>query len=259
VHSLFFFFLSVVLKPSRQSPYLIRRTVTVASKPKRILNSEFVKTLIAIGLVIVIVLGGYFVLGLALGTDTPIRVVESGSMCIAAGRCDGLSDVFTQTLHIGDLIIIQRLDNVEEYNVNYPNSDIIVYRNPELEVNLGATPIVHRIVARYEVNGTYYFQTKGDGNGHHWPASITSTEYDSYTFWNTGQGVTEEQILGRVVMRVPYVGWTTLLMRNTYWALPIVVAVIMILVIAEFVLPAIKPKSAKQTVGGEQKEASIAV
>jgi len=231
----------------------------VASKPKRILNSEFVKTLIAIGLVIVIVLGGYFVLGLALGTDTPIRVVESGSMCIAAGRCDGLSDVFTQTLHIGDLIIIQRLDNVEEYNVNYPNSDIIVYRNPELEVNLGATPIVHRIVARYEVNGTYYFQTKGDGNGHHWPASITSTEYDSYTFWNTGQGVTEEQILGRVVMRVPYVGWTTLLMRNTYWALPIVVAVIMILVIAEFVLPAIKPKSAKQTVGGEQKEASIAV
>jgi len=217
----------------------------VASKPKRILNSEFAKTLIAIGLVIVVVLGGYFVLGLALGTDTPMRVVKSGSMCTAEGNCDGFSDVFTHTLHIGDLIFIQRLDNVEDYNINYPNSDIIVYYNPELEVNLGDTPIVHRIVTRYEVNGTYYFQTKGDGNGHHWPANVTPTEYDSYTFWNTGQGVTEDQILGRVVLRVPYLGWTTLFMMNTYWALPLVVAVIMILVIAEFVLPAIKPKPAK--------------
>jgi hypothetical protein len=215
-----------------------------------------VKTLIAIGLVIVVVLGGYFVLGLALGTDTPIRVVESGSMCTMVGGCDGFSDVFTQTLHIGDLIVIQRLDNVQDYNVNYPNSDIIVYQNPELAANLGTTPIVHRIVARYEVNGTYYFQTKGDGNGNHWPANITSTEYDSSTLWNTGRGVTEEQILGRVVMRVPYVGWITLLMRNTYWALPIVIAVIMILVIAEFVLPAIKPKPAKQTATEKQKEPS---
>jgi signal peptidase I len=224
-----------------------------AGKPKSILKNEYVKTLIAIGLVVVVVLGGYFVLGVALGTDTPIRVVESGSMCTTVGGCDGFSDVFTHTLHIGDLIIIQKI-NPTDYNVNYPNSDIIVYQNPELSGSLGATPIVHRIAARYEVNGTYYFQTKGDGNGIHWPANITSGEYDSKTLWASGQGTSQDHVLGRVVMRIPYIGWTTLLMRNTFWALPIVIALIFILVIAEFVLPALKPKPQPKKSAEEQKQ-----
>lgn len=224
-----------------------------AGKPKSILKNEYVKTLIAIGLVIVVVLGGYFVLGVALGTDTPIRVVESGSMCTAAGGCDGFSDVFTHTLHIGDLIIIQKL-NPQDYNVNYPDSDIIVYQNSELATNLGTTPIVHRIVARYEVNGTYCFQTKGDGNGTHWPANVSSTEYDSNVLWSSGQGVSQDYVLGRVVMRVPYVGWVTLLMRNTFWALPVVIALIFVLVIAEFVLPSLKPKPAQKAAADEQKQ-----
>ncbi len=229
----------------------------MTSKASSILKNEYVKTVIAIGLVIAVVAGGYVVLGVALGTDTPIRVVESGSMCTTVGGCDGFSDIFTPTLHIGDLIIIQKV-NPQDYNANYPNSDIIVYQNPELANNLGDTPIVHRIVERYEVNGVYYFQTKGDGNGDHWPANISSTEYDSSTLWNTGQGVSQDQVLGRVVMRVPYVGWITLLMRNTAWALPVVIAVIMILVIAEFVLPSLKPKAAKQVAAEEQKPTSDA-
>lgn len=228
-----------------------------AGKPKSLLKNEYVKTLIAIGLVIVVVLGGYFVLGVALGTDTPIRVVESGSMCTTINGCDGFSDVFTPTLHIGDLIIIQKLDP-QDYNVNYPNSDIIVYQNPELANNIATTPIVHRIVERYEINGTYYFQTKGDGNDVHWPANVSSKEYDSHRLWTTGQGVSQDHVLGRVVMRIPYIGWTTLLMRNTYWALPIVIALIFILVIAEFVLPQMKPKQQKlKTAAEEQKQTSV--
>ncbi len=222
-------------------------------KSKNILKNEYVKTIIAIGLVIAVVLGGYFVLGVALGTDTPIRVVESGSMCTTIGGCDGFSDVFNPTLHIGDLIIIQKL-NPQDYDINYPNSDIVIYQNPELANDLAATPIVHRIMARYEVNGTYYFQTKGDGNGTHWPANVSSSEYDSNSLWTTGQGVSQDHVLGRVVMRVPYVGWVTLLMRNTSWALPIVIALIFILVIAEFVLPALKPKPQKQETATEEQK-----
>lgn len=229
--------------------------MAAVSKPKNILKNEYVKTIIAIGLVVLVVLGGYFVLGVALGTDTPIRVVESGSMCTTLSGCDGFSDVFTQTLHKGDLILIQKL-NPQEYNINYPDSDIIVYWNPELANNLGSTPIVHRVVTRYEINGTYYFQTKGDGNGVHWPANVSSTQYDSNVLWTTGQGVPQEQVLGRVVMRIPYIGWVTLLMRNTVWALPIVIAVIFILVIAEFVLPALKPKLQKQVDAEEQNQTS---
>jgi len=231
--------------------------VAAASKPKSLLKNEYVKTIIAIGMVVVVVLGGYFVLGVALGTDTPIRVVESGSMCTTLGGCDGFSDVFTHTLHIGDLIIIQKL-NPQDYNINYPDSDIIVYQHPELANNLGSTPIVHRIVARYEFNGTYYFQTKGDGNGEHWPANVSSTQYDSHMLWTSGQGVSQDHVLGRVVMRIPYIGWVTLLMRNTAWALPLVIAAIFILVIAEFVLPALKPKPKKDDTE-EQKQTSAAL
>ncbi len=55
-------------------------------------------------------------------------------------------------------------------------------------------------------------------------------------------------------MRIPYIGWVTLLMRNTFWALPIVIAIIFILVIAEFVLPSLKPKPKKDAATEEQKQ-----
>ena len=64
----------------------------------------------------------------------------------------------------------------ETLNTNYPNSDIIVYKNP---ADPEETPIVHRIAASYEVNGIIYFQTKGDGNNTPWPAPVNSSEYDS--------------------------------------------------------------------------------
>jgi len=84
------------------------------------------------------------------------------------GACDGwlsLDHPFAQTLHKGDIIIIQAV-NPADLNANYPNSDIIFYKNPN-----GVTPIVHRIVEKQEINGTLYFKTKGDGNGPlTWPA-----------------------------------------------------------------------------------------
>ncbi len=218
---------------------------------KKLLTNEYLKTFIAIGLVVVLVVGGYFGLGFALGTDTPIRVVESGSMCTSIDGCDGWSDVFTHTLHVGDLIIIQKV-SADQLSDAYPNSDIIVYENPNFSGSLGATPIVHRIVAKYQVEGAWYFQTKGDGNGEPWPGTVSSSEYDSNTLWYTGQGVSTDHILGKVVMRVPYIGWITLLMRNTSWALPLVIILILMLVLVEFVYPALKPKKKESE---EQKPA----
>ena len=48
---------------------------------KKVLNNDYVKTAIAIALVVCIALGFFFGLGLVLGTEVPIRVVQSGSMC----------------------------------------------------------------------------------------------------------------------------------------------------------------------------------
>ena len=172
---------------------------------------------------------------LVLGTS-PLRVVESGSMCVPYdGACEGwisLDHPFAQTLHKGDIIIIQAV-NPADLNANYPNSDIIVYRNPN-----GVTPIVHRIVDKQEINGTLYFKTKGDGNGPvTWPS--IPNYYDNIP---DTKGVPQNLIEGKVILRIPWFGWITLLMRGNSWALPVVIGLIILLLIIEFILPVIKEK-----------------
>ena len=221
-------------------------------------RSEYIKSAIAIAVIVVVVLGFFFGLRFALNTDTPVRVVESGSMCVLYdGACDGwisVTHAFSPTLHKGDIIIIQGVDP-NTINANYPNSDIIVYQRPD---DPTATPVVHRAVAKYEVNGTLYFQTKGDGNGDPYPDTPSPSEYDSNTLWHTGQGVPANMVLGKVVMRIPYFGWITLFLRENSWGLPLVIALIFILLFVEFIIPMIKsksPKAKEETNSGQNLEA----
>jgi signal peptidase I len=201
----------------------------------KIRRNEYVKSGIVVAVIVLVVLGFFFGLQFALGTAVPVRVVESGSMCVPYdGACNGWSHPFDPTLHIGDIIVIQKI-NPADLNANYPNSDIIVYQNP---TDLKATPIVHRIVGTYKLNGTIYFQTKGDGNGQKWPTPVSPQDYDSRTLWNNnGQGVPQNLVIGKVVMRIPYFGWVTLFLRNNQWGLPVVIGLILLLVILEFILP----------------------
>jgi signal peptidase I len=211
---------------------------------KKLWKNEYFKTALTIGLIIAVIAGFYVGVALALGTTVPIRVVESGSMCVPYdGACDGwlsLDHPFAQTLHKGDIIIIQAVDPAD-LKANYPNSDIIVYKNPN-----GVTPIVHRIVEKQEINGTLYFKTKGDGNS---PIKYpeVSNYYDNIP---DSRGVPQNLIEGKVILRIPWFGWVTLLMRGNSWALPLVIALIFSLVVIEFVLPLIKEKrkrTAQQT------------
>jgi signal peptidase I len=213
------------------------------SKNPHTTRKEYIKSVVAIAVIVIVVLGFFFGLSFALNADIPIRVVESGSMCVPYdGACDGWSHIFEQTLHVGDIIIIEGVE-AEDLNADYPNSDIIVYLNP---TNPTATPIVHRVVAKYQVDGTWYFQTKGDGNGELWPTAVGSGQYDSNTLWHTGQGVPEDLVLGKVVMRIPWFGYITLFLRNNSWGLPLIIALILILLIVEFVVPIAKSKKAKK-------------
>jgi signal peptidase I len=224
------------------------------SKPLKITRNEYVKSAIAIVLVVVVVLGFFFGLRFVLNNDTPVRVVESGSMCIPYGSlCNGWSHTFEPTLHVGDIIIIQQVDP-KTINANYPDSDIIVYIRPDKP---GATPVVHRVVAEYEENGTLYFQTKGDGNNEPYPKVPPPSEYDSNGLWHTGKGVPADQVLGKVVMRIPLFGHITLFLKDNPWGLPVVIALIFILLIIEFIIPIIKSKSPKpeqETISGENVE-----
>jgi signal peptidase I len=211
---------------------------------KKLWKNDYFKTALTIALIIAVIIGFYAGVALALGTPVPIRVVESGSMCVPYdGACDGwlsLDHPFVQTLHKGDIIIIQAV-NPADLNANYPNSDIIVFRNPN-----GVTPIVHRIVEKQEINGVLFFQTKGDGNS---PIKYpeVSNYYDNIP---DSRGVPQNLIEGKVVLRIPWFGWVTLFMRGNSWALPLVVALIVLLMVIEFMLPLVKEKrkrTAQQT------------
>jgi signal peptidase I len=213
-----------------------------ASKLKRFWRNDYFQTAVIIGLIVAVVLGFFYGSQLVLNTPYPTLTVETGSMCIPFdGLCDGWSHPFDRTLHVGDLLIVQGV-NAAELNTNYPNSDIIVFHEPGNPDRL----IVHRIATVQEINGKLYFQTKGDGNGgsnYRWPTIPPVSEYDP---WPGGQGISQDLVVGKVVRRVPWVGLVTLFMRQNALGLPIVIALIILLVVLEFVLPILKKKPVQQ-------------
>jgi signal peptidase I len=208
---------------------------------KKLWKNEYFQTAVVIGIIILIVFGFWYGSQAVLNTPYPALAVVTGSMCIPYdGACDGWTHPFARTLHVGDLIIVQGV-NPADLNANYPNSDIIVFHRPGNPDEL----IVHRIVAEEVVNGTIYFYTKGDGNPtDRWPNPIQPSEYDP---WGK---VPEDQVVGKVVMRIPWLGHIVLFMRNSL-GLPLVIALIILLVIVEFVVPILRGKKPPE----QQKQA----
>lgn len=109
-----------------------------------------------------------------LSTRSPLMVVVSESM--------------VPTLNVGDIIIVQGMDG---YEVN----DIVVYRT-----YLYQKPIVHRIIGTKD-NGN--FITQGDHNTFPDPGTIAPRE-----------GITMEDIQGKVVYVVPKLGYPKYLLSK---------------------------------------------
>lgn len=89
----------------------------------------------------------------------------------------------------GSIVLVDPNINPADLNANYPNSDIIMFHNPDNPDQL----IVHRIVAKTEINGTTCFYTKADANGAKYPAVPSPSEYDN---WGA---VSPDLIVGKVV------------------------------------------------------------
>ncbi|MGA3060651.1 MAG: hypothetical protein ABSD92_09815 [Candidatus Bathyarchaeia archaeon] len=212
---------------------------------KRLWKNDYFKTAVAIVLIVAIVLGFLFGLQFALHTPYPALTVESGSMSIPYDVSDynfllTLETPFDRTLSVGDIIIVQGV-NPKDLNTNYPNSDIIVFHSPYDPSML----IVHRIIGTNVVNGTTYYLTKGDGNGNPWPQT-PRTDLDPWDS-NNPPGVPQSMVVGRVVMRIPWFGWITLFMRDNSWGLPVIIALIMLLVVIEFIIPILRQKKPEQS------------
>jgi len=226
-------------------------TATKFQLLRKLWKNEYVQTAAVIGLIVLAVFGFWYGSQLALNTQYPVLAVVSGSMCVPYdGACQGwtsLTHPFERTLHVGDLIVAQGV-RPEDLNTNYPDSDIIVFHKPGNPEEL----IVHRIVAVEERNGVLYFFTKGDGNGvNKWPDIPTRSEYDP---WNEGRGVPEDLVVGKVIMRIPYLGHVVLFMRNSF-GLVLVVALVVLLIVIEFVFPLLRGKKAPAGTPEQPKQA----
>lgn len=211
----------------------------MAAKLKKLWKNEYVQTATVIGLIVLIFFGIWFGATLVLNTPNPIVVVPSGSMCIPYdGACEAhlWDHPFARTLHVGDLLILQGV-NPQDLRTDYPNSDIIVFHQAVNPDEL----IVHRIVAVDEINGTLYFHTKGDGNSPvKWPEVPPREYYDGLPI-EPPAGVAQDQVVGRVALRIPWVGNIVLFMR-TPSGLFLVAVLIALLLVIEFIIPVLRRK-----------------
>jgi hypothetical protein len=202
-------------------------------------------------LIIIVIFGLWYGSQAVLNTKIPpVLAVISGSMCIPYdGACDGWTHPFDRTLHVGDLIIIQGVDP-KTLNTDYPyNSDIIVFHRPDNPDEL----IVHRIVATTTIDGKLYFFTKGDGNSppDTWPTVPEPYQYDPWYSNNASipQGaVSEDLVVGKVIMRIPWIGHIAIFMHdilgvnNKFLALPVIVILIVLLLAIELLEPLLRRK-----------------
>jgi len=218
---------------------------------KQLWKSEHLKTIVAIVLIIAVIFGLFLGLRSFLNTPDPVLTVVSGSMSIPYDASDDnfwltIATSFDRTLSVGDIIIVQGV-NPKNLNTNYPNSDIIVFHDPE--PGFYDTLIVHRIVDVRKVNGELYFDTKGDGNPapdvNPWPETPTSG-FDQWDSQANGKGVPANYIVGKAIMRIPWFGWVTIFVKDNEWGLPAIIAIIMLIAVIEFVLPRLKKKTTQQ-------------
>lgn len=149
-------------------------------KPK-VLAVNF-RSIITMGLVVALLLGGWFGLVQAMGTPNPVMVVEGRSML--------------PTLRNGDLVIVKNVapaQLVEEFKAEDELPIIVFYSQPDGKY------IVHRIVElEYSQDGAFIgFKTKGDHNV------------------VPDRGVVDpDAVVGKVVGYIPSVGLAVIFLRS---------------------------------------------
>ncbi|MHA2010266.1 MAG: signal peptidase I [Promethearchaeota archaeon] len=166
----------------------------------------------------------YYVLQVALNTESPMVVVVSGSM--------------EPNLHKGDLLFLRGkdADDIKNGTIEGKEGDIIVFdaRGIPGWHHAPNDPIVHRVIAKRYDNG-WFFLTKGDANPSHDSA------------W-----VPETRILGVVVGRIPYIGWVKILLTDSGLLIPLLV-IVSILLIGSIIWDLVKKDEEGKDLKDEEK------
>ncbi len=138
----------------------------------------------------------YFILQIALNTSTPMVVVVSDSM--------------SPNINKGDLLFLQGV-NPEDIKVG----DVIVYDAYGLWPGAPEDPIVHRVIDIEEDDGKLYFETKGDNN-----------------YKKDKEPVPENRVIGKVVGRIPYIGWVKIILTDYGLLFPVIIILSVPLVVS---------------------------
>ena len=164
---------------------------------RQIWKNEYFKTVLALVLIVLVVLGFFQGLKWVLRTDYPVLAVVSTSML--------------PTLNVGDLLIVQGTA-AKDINAGYGTGDIVIFKdqnNPDYR-------IVHRAVKKEFSEDGYWITTHGDNN----------PPYE--------ERFNEKQLIGKVMARVPYLGNLSLLTQSqgsVYLLFMMAVVLIIILLI----------------------------
>ncbi|MCL6578746.1 MAG: hypothetical protein K6T73_05085 [Candidatus Bathyarchaeota archaeon] len=223
-------------------------------RKKRLLKIVILLTVLAVGL-----FGFWFILRFALNTEYPLLLVSSSDMCTVQVSCDGFTHPFEHTLHRGDLIVVQGVD-AENVNSEYPNSDVVVFHTPQQNPSQESVLVITRSVAKTEVDGIIYFQTKSDGKGtHKWPEPLGEREYDNWYDYRenyTLNGMISEKLLvGKVIFRIPWIGHLVFFV-SSYSGMLTVIFLIIVLIIFKFGIPKLKNKKTENTRKSDSEKAS---
>lgn len=163
----------------------------------------------------------YPVLGLMLGTGYPIVAVVSESMehglhdsLICGQKLGDFKHSFDNFWNLcgnwyGTVNITKMEFQTFPFQNGFDKGDVIIlWRAKPEKIQIGdilvfqgdrPQPIIHRIVKKWQENGKYFFQTKGDHNS----ASIAG---------NLGETkIGENRIYGKGIIRLPYLGWVKII------------------------------------------------
>ena len=153
-------------------------------------------------------------LGLVLATDFPIVAVVSSSMHHDGGFDDWwekggewytdngitkenfLSYSFKNGFSKGDIMVLK---GKEPKDIKI--GDIVVFRSHTGRPR--PDPIIHRVVKKWDEDGKYFFQTKGDNH----KTNKNSINSCDLTGCIDETRITEEQILGNALIKVPFLGY----------------------------------------------------
>ncbi len=219
---------------------------TLRQKFKNLRKNGIFATLL---LLLVILIANFAIQGaltLILKTDRPLHTPISGSM--------------EPTLNIGDLLIVQGGVTGESVYAHSGDGDIIIYHDPR---DYNGIPIVHRAVDKYEVDSVWYIVTKGDNNP-------TVDDWRWYGFPVGGNysvaGHPESYIVGKVIFKIPYLGYILRAFDETAINLGafvislrqlLIVILLVALVYLELANPEEKPKKPKETEKQENHEKTV--